>query len=128
MARNIFLGVLVAAGIAVIAATQCHAQAPPVSVSPYRYQALSPYQQITISSSVSTLTVPTGATIAEICNEGGAVRYRDDGTAPTATVGIPVAAGSATAPFCFAYSGPLAAIEFIQQAGGAGPLDVSYYR
>lgn len=104
------------------------AQAPPVSVAPYRYTVILGFQQLTISGTAALLTVPAGATIAEICNEGGAVRYRDDGTAPTASVGVPVAAGSVTAPFCFAYSGPLAALQFIQQAAGAGPLDIDYYK
>lgn len=74
------------------------------------------------ASSVVGLTVPSGATIAEICVEGAAVRYRDDGVAPTATVGMPVAAGS-----CFPYSGPLSSVQFIAQSGSP-TLDVSYYK
>lgn len=70
----------------------------------------------------TTLAVPAGATLAEICIEGGSVRYRDDGTAATATLGIPVAAGA-----CFSYAGPLAALSFTAQSGSP-TLDVSYYR
>ena len=70
----------------------------------------------------TTLTVPAGATLAEICVEGAALRYRDDGTAATASLGIPVAAGA-----CFAYSGPLASLSFTAQSGSP-TIDVSYYK
>lgn len=69
----------------------------------------------------TTLTVPTGATIAQICVETAGVRYRDDGTAATASLGIPVSAGT-----CFAYSGPLSALSFTAQSGSP-TIDVSYY-
>lgn len=80
------------------------------------------YQQITSLSSAATLTIPIGATIALIAVEGGAIRYRDDGTAPTATVGMPIAAGQE-----FQYTGNLAALQFIQQSATA-TLDVLYYK
>ncbi len=76
---------------------------------------------LSVGASAVSLTVPSGASIAEICAEGG-VRYRDDGTAPTATVGMPVPSGT-----CFAYSGPLSAIQFISESGTVS-IDVSYYR
>lgn len=90
------------------------------SSGPYVYTPLG-YQQITVSA-LSSLTVPTGATIAYISVETAAVRYRDDGTAPTATVGMPVAIGQQ-----LTYSGNLAAIQFIAQTG-TPVLDVSYYK
>jgi hypothetical protein len=80
------------------------------------------YQQITAVPTGTILTVPTGARMAQICVSTQAVRYRDDGTAPTATVGYPVAAAT-----CFTYSGSLPAITFIQQTGTA-VLDILYYR
>lgn len=80
------------------------------------------YQQITSLSSSTALTVPSGATIALICAETSGVRWRDDGTAPTASVGMPLAAGQ-----CQQYGIRLSAMLFIQQASGA-ILDVSYYR
>lgn len=80
------------------------------------------YQQITSVPTGTFLTVPTGARMAQICVETQAVRYRDDGTAPTASVGQPQAAGT-----CFTYSGSLPAIQFIQQTGTA-LLDALYYR
>lgn len=80
------------------------------------------YQQITGMSGATLLTVPATARVAEIVVEAQGIRYRDDGTAPTSTVGIPVAAGVS-----FQYSGNLSGIQFIQQTSGA-ILNVSYYR
>lgn len=70
----------------------------------------------------TTLSVPTGATLAEICVEGASVRYRDDGAAASASLGIPVGAGT-----CFPYSGPLAVLSFSAQSGSP-TIDVSYYK
>jgi hypothetical protein len=83
------------------------------------------YQQITSLASATNLTVPTtgGPVVwALICAETAGVRWRDDGTAPTASVGQPLAAGQ-----CFQYAGPLLTIQFIAQTGSP-VLDVSYYR
>lgn len=88
------------------------------------------YQQITSLSSASGLTVPvvdpsTGLTVkanfALITPEAQAVRWRDDGTAPTASVGMPLAAG-----VTLQYDGDLSRIKFIEQTGGA-KLNISYY-
>ena len=70
----------------------------------------------------TTLAVPAGATLAEICIEGASVRYRDDRTAATSSLGIPASAGT-----CFAYSGPLSSLSFTAQSGSP-TVDVSYYR
>ena len=86
------------------------------------------YQQITPNTATG-LTVPARApdgskqqaTFAIITPEGQNVRWRDDGTAPTATVGMPLAAGTS-----LSYDGDLKAIRFIQQAA-TGYLNVSYY-
>lgn len=102
--------------------------AAPCAAQPVYVYTVVGYQQITSLATATALTIPTAPppsgppTIVEVCVETAAVRYRDDGTAPTATVGIPVAAGA-----CFQYSANLAAIQFIQQAGGA-VLNVAYYR
>lgn len=87
-----------------------------------RYAALG-YQQITSLSAAAALTVPAGATTAVIRAEAQAVRWRDDGTDPTATVGMPVA----TTDTPLVYTGPLSKIRFIEQTSGA-KLNVSYYR
>lgn len=81
------------------------------------------YQQIvsaTLAASTA-LTVPAEAQYAVIVPDTQAVRWRDDGTAPTAAIGMPVAAGQ---PFTF--DGDLTTIRFIRQAAGA-ILNVAYY-
>jgi hypothetical protein len=87
------------------------------------------YQQIASLSSATGLTVPTTTTgglsarpsIAMIIAETAAVRWRDDGVAPTATVGMPLAIGAT-----LQYDGDIGAIQFIEQTAGA-KLNVSYY-
>lgn len=80
------------------------------------------YQQITVLTASTGLTVPAGAATAVVNVESQAVRWRDDGTAPTATVGMPLAAGST---YTFTIS-QLSVLRFIEQAVGA-KLNVSYY-
>lgn len=87
------------------------------------------YQQITSLSSATGLTVPQKdlqglagtPRIAIITPEAQAVRWRDDGVAPTATVGMPLAAG-----VTLQYDGDLSQIQFIEQASGA-VLNITYY-
>jgi hypothetical protein len=79
------------------------------------------YQQITSLSSAQSLTVPLGATMALIVPETQAVRWRDDRTAPTASVGMPVAVGES-----LNYDGDLKSIWFIEQTASA-KINVSYY-
>lgn len=79
------------------------------------------YQQITSVSSAAGLTPPQGATLALIVPETQAIRWRDDGTNPTASVGMPVAAGS-----YLSYDGDLNRIKFIEQSASA-KINVSYY-
>jgi hypothetical protein len=52
------------------------------------------YQQITNLSAAVGLTVPQGATRALIAPLSKDIRWRDDGVAPTASVGMPVTAGT----------------------------------
>lgn len=92
-----------------------------IADSGIRYAALG-YQQITSLSAATSLTVPSGATTAIITAEAQAVRYRDDGTAPTATVGMPIVVGVPTV-----YTGPLKNIQFIEQTASA-KLNISYYQ
>jgi len=81
-----------------------------------------------VTASCSTGSVPAGATIAEICVETQTIRYRDDGVAPTTTIGMPVAPGSSTFPSCFSYSIiPLSAMQLIA-VSGSPVVDVSFYR
>jgi hypothetical protein len=79
------------------------------------------YQQISTLTASIGLTVPVGATMALIVPETQGIRWRDDGTAPTASVGMPVAAGS-----FLNYDGDLNKIRFIEQTASS-KLNVSYY-
>lgn len=79
------------------------------------------YQQINSLNSVTGLTVPAGARTAMIRVSGQAVRFRDDGTNPTPTVGVPLEDGD-----MLTYEGNLTAIRFIEQTSAAA-LDIAYY-
>lgn len=84
------------------------------------------YQQITDLSSSVGLTIPTGddgtkMTMAMITVEAQAVRWRDDLTAPTATVGMPAQVNDV-----LFYDGNLSRIRFIEEVAGA-ILNISYY-
>jgi hypothetical protein len=79
------------------------------------------YQQLTVTT-LESLTVPPGATCAMIVPEAQAVRWRDDGIAPTASIGMPLAVGA-----LLEYGGRLSALQFIAQTSG-GIINVSYYR
>jgi hypothetical protein len=79
------------------------------------------YQQITSLSAAAALTVPDGATLAVVTPESQSVRWRDDGVAPTASVGMPL-----TLLTTLSYDGDLKNIRFIQQAASA-TINVSYY-
>lgn len=87
------------------------------------------YQQISSLSAAAGLTVPTVTpeglngkpVFALIIAEGAPVRWRDDNTAPTASVGMPLAIGVP-----LQYDGDLSKIKFIQQSATA-KLNISYY-
>ena len=87
------------------------------------------YQQITNLSASVGLTIPTTTpeglngkpVFALIIAEGAPVRWRDDGIAPSTTVGMPIAVGVP-----LQYDGDLSKIRFIQQSASA-KLNISYY-
>lgn len=87
------------------------------------------YQQITDLSSSTKLTVPqttpNGANMkpvfAIITPETQNVRWRDDKTAPTASIGMPLAVGVS-----LQYDGNIQDIQFIEEVVGA-KLNISYY-
>lgn len=80
------------------------------------------YQQIVGLAAATALTVPKGSTLAIITPEAQAVRWRDDGTDPSATVGYPLAVGSE-----LRYDGAnMEKLKFFQQAATAN-LNVFYY-
>lgn len=80
---------------------------------------------VATTSSAASLTsggVPQGATQAHIEAEGKDVRYRDDGAAPTASVGQVIPLGTS-----ILYSGTATALRFIETANPA-KLNISFYR
>ena len=102
---------------------------PALADSPYPYKKLG-YCQLSVTTSVLTSTCagyPADAGYAAICNEGAAARWRDDGTAPTASVGAPLPAGTASAPSCMSYSGSPGAVAWIAQSGTA-TLNFTFYK
>lgn len=79
-------------------------------------------QDTTISASTALPTVPAATTVALIQAETSAIRWRDDGQAPTASVGMLLGAGSA-----FWYRGTFSAFRAIQVTSG-GVLNVAYFQ
>ena len=80
------------------------------------------YVQVTaLTASTALSNLPTGIMKAWIQAQGAAVRWRDDGAAPTASVGMIIADGD-----ILEYTGDLSAIRFIQ-SGGTAALNISYY-
>lgn len=103
------------------------AQANYVNLRPRGYQPISATSSTAVSITISaasaasaTLPVPDYALISP---ETQGIRWRDDGTAPTAAVsgGFPLAVGQT-----LEYDGPVASLQFIAQAGTA-TVNVSLY-
>jgi hypothetical protein len=104
----------------------------PVGMGPYVWQPLG-YQQITTAQlgSAVGLTLPGDNVIVALITVEGTpgtdtVRWRDDGTAPTSTVGMLMNMGT-TGDQPMLYSGNLSTIQFIKVAGSP-ILNVTYYR
>jgi hypothetical protein len=75
------------------------------------------------SASATSGGIPTGATMALLQAETADVRFRDDGAAPTTSIGAIVVHGT---PPIF-YTGTLSALQFIALSGSP-LLDVLFYR
>ena len=82
------------------------------------------HEQITGISSAKGLTAATyeGASFAMIQAQDQDVRWRDDGTDPTTTAGMVLAAGQS-----LNYYGDLSAIKLIE-ATATAKVNVAYYR
>lgn len=94
---------------------------PPVVASIPGPQLPQGYQQVTDLTAVVSINPPANVCLAVIQAEGAAIRWRDDGVNPTATVGMRLPLGSE-----LRYDGNLSAIRFIQEGSG-GKLNISYY-
>lgn len=80
------------------------------------------HQQLTPSAATG-LTVPDGAKYAAIRTTGQNIRIRDDGTNPTALIGLVIGTGDVN-PFW--YVGNLHELKMVQVAASA-TVDVLYY-
>lgn len=86
------------------------------------------FQQLTLTGTAQSLTLPTlpagfvvGYTVIQCEGTSAVARWRDDGTAPTSTVGMILNTGSE-----LDYTGDPTMIRFI--IGSGSPiLDISYY-
>lgn len=79
------------------------------------------YQQISSLSGVVSLSVPSGAKSCIVHAEGQAVRWRDDGTNPTASVGMLLPVGGE-----LRYDGNMVAIRFVETAASA-KINCAFY-
>jgi hypothetical protein len=79
------------------------------------------FAPLTVSAATPLPSIPGGTLEALVVCEAQNVRWRDDGTAPTATVGMLLQPGVA-----FPYIGSLPRIQFIQATSGAA-CNVTYY-
>lgn len=85
------------------------------------------YCQLTVTGTAALIStcsggIPARTVWATMCLETAAIRWRDDGTAPTASVGMPLLAGA-----CLNYSGTMATMSVIAQTGTNGMLNISFY-
>lgn len=79
------------------------------------------YQQITSLSSAQTLTIPAGTEYAIVQAETQACRWRHDGTAPTASIGLRLILGTE-----LRVEEQVSRIQFIEETASA-KLNISYY-
>lgn len=80
------------------------------------------YQQLTSLAAAAGMTIPAGTSVVLVQPETQNVRYRDDGTDPTASVGMLLVANTVY-QFNIAQ---LARCKFIEAAASA-KLNISYY-
>lgn len=83
------------------------------------------YQQITVSTTAVGLTVPAGASRAIVVVEAQPIRYRDDGTDPTSSVGMLC---QANLRFELESQASMLAFKAIRQGASDATLSVSYYK
>ena len=82
------------------------------------------HEQLVVSNSaVAFASLPTGATRAHIQCSSYNVRFRYDGTAPTASVGTTITAGG---EILLGGEDVLQHLQFIRTASNDATLDISY--
>lgn len=88
---------------------------PPEEYRRYQRADIVGYQAISDLTTAVGLTVPAGASRVVISAEGGDIRWRDDGSNPTSTVGMLLREGET-----MVYGGDLAAIRLLSADASAG--------
>ena len=89
---------------------------PPFGATPLGF-----HQESVSNTAIGLPSIPAGATVAYCYVAGAGLLWRDDGVAPTNTVGFPWASGTSVT-----FSASLSTIKVIA-ASGTGTLSVSYY-
>lgn len=85
------------------------------------------YQQLTVSTVALALTLPAGPIRKAIVNvEANPIRYREDGTAPTASIGMLVIASATVAPFITICGPSVGQFRVIRQGAADAILNVTY--
>lgn len=118
---NAILAVVAVAGILLDTGAQAQVTTPGLPIAPLGYCQITSISAAKLLSSCSG-GIPAGANAVVLEAEAQAIRYRDDGTAPTATVGMPIAVGGT-----IFYPGTLSTLRVIEQTSGA-IVNVSFYR
>lgn len=88
-----------------------------------QYAALGYAQLDDLDTAIGLPSVPALATCVILTAEGQNIRWRDDGSNPTASVGMLL---KTTDP-AFFYSGSIRNIKFIEATAGA-KLNIAYYK
>ncbi len=83
------------------------------------------YEKLTVDNTVKSLTVPTDADRALMVLEDGKIRFRMDGTAPTASEGLPFAINDS---YTVMGEFNLANFKAIRTDAASGTLYILYFR
>jgi hypothetical protein len=81
---------------------------------------------LSVSGTAVLLTVPAGSKFAAISVETQSVRFRDDGSAPTASDGV-LLTTTGEQPWIYAGEDGLSQLQFIATTGTA-VLNISFYK
>ncbi len=110
-----------AVAVLMIGAAQAQVATPGLPLVPLGYCQLTSVDTSTLISTCSG-GIPAGANVVVFEAEAQAIRYRDDGTSPTASAGMPVAVGATVV-----YQGTISNLRVISQTAGA-KLNALFYR
>jgi hypothetical protein len=105
----------------------CTLQSPMVALGYCQQTSVSTAVGLNSGSGACASGIPAGAVLAVVEVESQTARWRDDGTAPTASVGMPLAAG---APYTFTSQvtddNALADVKLIPETGSM-TVDATFY-